>query len=88
MEELQKQIDALKAEIDSLKSSTTIPFEIGGAFEERIGAVKGSPSSEDPALHSQTINEGGVSTVYASEVMDGFITIVVNNIPRKIPYYN
>jgi 5-enolpyruvylshikimate-3-phosphate synthase len=88
MEDLQRQITELKAEIDSLKSSTTIPFDIGGAFEERIGAVKGDTSSETPTSHTQAVDEGGTSTYNVAKPMDGFITITVNNIPRKIPYYD
>lgn len=36
MENLQEQINKLKLEIDLLKNSTTIPFEVDGAFRERF----------------------------------------------------
>ena len=36
MEQLQKQIDELKMEIDRLKSSNSIPRDIQTAFDERL----------------------------------------------------
>ena len=35
-QELEKKIQELQAQIDALKSTTTIPLEIGGAITERV----------------------------------------------------
>lgn len=61
MEQLQKQIDELKREIQQLKSSSTIPRDIQTAFEQRLGTLgatgTGSASTQNIAITStpQTI---------------------------------
>ena len=88
MEELQRQITELKAEIDSLKSSSTIPLEIGESMRVRLGAVEGQASGEATTTHKQAVDEAGTGTYDVAKPMDGFILLTIDGIARKIPYYN
>lgn len=88
MEELQRQITALQAEIDSLKNASSIPFDVGSAFEERLSKTVTAPSTKTAASETQAVDEGGVATYSVAKPMDGFIKIFINGIERNVPYYN
>lgn len=87
IEILKQQIAQLQSEFNSLKSFSTIPFEVRTAILELIGQVTGQPSTKTAASETQAVNEGGSASYDVAKPMDGFIVVIVNNIPRKVPYY-
>ena len=45
MEDLQRQINALKMELDNLKRTNAIPKEVEDSFKERLGGIYGTGTS-------------------------------------------
>lgn len=76
---LQQQIDELRAELQLLKASSTIPLETENAFRERLKPVAGSSNASSAV---------SVGSFPAAGVMAGFITIVFEGTSRKVPYYS
>lgn len=85
---LQEQINRLQAEFNSLKASTTLPLDIVGAMSDRLKPSSTSANGTAASTETQTVNEAGSDTYNVAKPMDGFITIVVSGISRKVPYYN
>lgn len=84
-ENLQNQIDELKKEIDKLKSSTTIPLDVGEAFRKRLQILSGDTNSTSPK--TITVNEAGIDTYAVAKPMTGFIAVKINGQSKLIPYY-
>jgi len=94
-EQLQQQINDLKAELNKLKSSTTIPYDVDRAFRDRfrdILVLKESvktASSEDATVVSSV--DFGLQTVGTDAVLNsptGFIETVIAGTNYYIPYYD
>lgn len=75
-EELLNRINALQAEIDMLKSVHTIPFEVEGAFRERLN-IAISSSSKTVASETQSVNEAGAGTYNVPKIFDSFVETVL-----------
>jgi hypothetical protein len=88
MEELQRQINELKAEIDSLKNASSIPFDVSSAFESRLSKTVATTSIKSASTETQAVDEGGTGTYSVAKAMDGFIKIIVNGIEYNVPFYN
>jgi len=92
MEELQRQINELKAELQLIKSSTTIPFPVEQAFRDRLKinslAELQSQSTKTAASETQAIDEGGMGSFNVAKPMDGFFVWVKDNSTYYVPYYN
>ena len=86
--DVQEQINELKAELDKLRNSTTIPLEVGEAMRERLQSAKVTTNGTAASTETVSINEAGVAVKTASKPMDGFITVVVNGLSKKVPYYD
>jgi len=72
MENLQQQINELRQQIDSLKSSTTIPFEIGEAIRLRMNLPLQLTSAPISAVTSPT--GGATVDTPARTAIDSIIT--------------
>jgi hypothetical protein len=84
---LQQQIDNLQKQLDALKSSTTLPREVGEAIRVRLQPVSGDTNNTSTAAYLQAVNEAGVQTYSVAKPMTGFITITIGGNARLIPYY-
>jgi hypothetical protein len=81
--QLTKRIEELEKTVESLKSSTTIQFEIGGAMKERV--LSGTIGTSNLTANSKTLSASVGLSVAAP--MTGFIVLNLNGIPYNIPYY-
>lgn len=60
--ELERQIAELREELNKLRSSTTIPFEVDAAFRDRLSDINDLPDGlEDAPLTAITAPSGGVT---------------------------
>lgn len=91
MEALQQQINELQQQLNLLKASGTLPYEVGIAVKERLNIpdsfLSGGASSTSPATHTQTVNEAGSSVYDVAKVMTGFVSITINGTAYNIAYY-
>ena len=90
----QEQIDVLKRELaelrddfNKLRSSTTIPYDIDQAFQQRIGDKTLKVSTKGVNTEDQAVNEGGVATYDVLGDPDGFLQITIANTIYYLPYY-
>jgi hypothetical protein len=84
MENLQKQIDNLQAQLDQLKRSNSIPREIETAFAERLGSMQasgtGSATTQSVSVPSTPTN----ITVPAQP--SGTLTVKVGSVTYNLLY--
>lgn len=76
MENLQQQIDDLKAVVDSLKSSTTISKEMDAALRKRLGASSGG-SEVTVASKTQAVNEAGAGAYNVAKPMTAIVKVTI-----------
>jgi len=85
--DMKIRISELENTIKLLNSSTTIPYDVGEAIRERIGAnIVGVDI--DTTTQTKTVDESGSQTYTVAKTMDGMITVKLNSNIYKIPYYN
>ena len=72
MQELQRQINELKREIQNLKSSNSIPRETEKAFRIRLGDIKSPPSA------TVAVTAIGGAAAFNLPNTTGVLPIVVN----------
>lgn len=82
MENLQAQIDELKATIDSMKAGYSFPKDISDAIISRIGTGIVSTGLGSP--NSQTVYNAFPVTVPANP--SGTITVVINGTTYNLLY--
>lgn len=90
-EELKKEIDILKAEIDSMKRAYTFPFEISNAIAERISDKEQMitrTSTKTANIQRDISLSGGVETISVTAYPDGFRVFKLAGKDYYIPYYN
>lgn len=90
MEELQLQIDALKAEMENLKNSATIPYDIDQSIRTRfeidaLAKIKGSTKSA--SSENVTVDEAGSNTFPVLGIPDGFDERLDGNTTKFYPYW-
>lgn len=74
--------------IQSLKSSTSIPFEVDGAFRDRFGDLAGlALSAKVATTENQAVDEGGSATYNVLKEPDGFLEVAINGTTYYLPYY-
>jgi len=92
MEELQRQINELRVEVERLRSSTTIPYTVDQAFRERLEIKDLSKlinqTDKDASTETRAVNEAGTNSYNVAKPMDGFFLFVKDNTAYYIPYYN
>ena len=87
--EEKREFEELKQEVQSLRSSTTIRYDVDGAIRERfkdlfnpVGVSLKGVNTED-----QAVDEGGSATYNVLKEPDGFLEITISGITYYIPYY-
>lgn len=86
-QKIQQQIDNLQRQLDALKSSTTLPRDVGEAIRVRLQPVSGDVTSTATTAYVQAVNEAGSATYSVAKPMAGFITITINGNAKLIPFY-
>jgi hypothetical protein len=88
-EQLQKEIEMLKQEIQNLKSSTTIPYDVDQAFRVRLSDLLAlSVSSKGVNTEDVTVNEAGVASYAVMNDPDGFLQVTLNGTVYYLPYFS
>lgn len=90
IEQLQSQIDSLQQELNKLRNTTTIPYEVEQAFRFRLGIdnfTQLDASSKTTASETQAVNEAGASSYNVAKPMDGFKQVTIGGSTLYIPYY-
>lgn len=90
IEQLQNKIDSLQQELDKLRNTTTIPFDVEQAFRFRLGInslTRLDTSVKTAASETQSVSEGGVSSYNVAKPMDGFKQVTIGGSTLYIPYY-
>ena len=85
-EELLQRIIQLEMVIASLRNGSSIPFDIGTAFGDRLGAGF-KIESLGGGQSAQSVNEGGSATYSVSALMDGTAPAIFNGTQIYIPFY-
>jgi cell division septum initiation protein DivIVA len=89
-EYLQQQIDELKETLEKFTKSSTIPFEVGAAFADRIAGTQ-SPllvSTKTASSEFQAVNEAGAAAYSVLKQHDGFLQITIDGTVYYLPYYS
>lgn len=88
MNPLEQRVKALEDKFKSLQSSTTIPYDIDGAFRKRFASSIGLVASSKGANSEDvTINEAGSASKDVLGDPVGFLEVMVGGSIRYIPYY-
>ena len=86
-EEERRQLREVYDFIQALKSSTSIPFEVGEAFRERL-KPEAKVSTKTVASETQEVNEGGSAPAYnVPKLHDGYKEEVFGGQVIYLPYY-
>lgn len=75
--------------MQALKSSSTIPYEVDGAFRNRFATSLGLVvSSKGADTEDVTVNESGSSTYTVMDDPDGFLEVNINGTVYYLPYFS
>ena len=85
--QLQIEINDLKAQVDLMRASGSFPYDIEQAIRDRIEPVSLLPSVKTAASETQAVNEGGSASYNVAKPMDGFEERSVDGVLRYYPYY-
>jgi hypothetical protein len=85
--QLEQQIIQLQTQLDMLRSSATLPYDVEQAFKARIITEFLNPSTKTAASETQAVDEGGSATYDVAKPMDGFEERIVDGQTRYYPYY-
>lgn len=94
--ELEKRIDKLEQEIQSLKSFTTIPFDVDKAFRSRFGidnlsliaaSVKSASSENVTAVTGVNFIAETTTTNTVLDNPDIFLEVIVDNTIYYLPAF-
>lgn len=87
-QQMQAELTELRAFVQSLKSSTTIPYDVDGAFRTRLGTDSDIVvSAKDVDSEDQSVNEGGSATYNVLKEPDGFLQVTISGSVYYLPYY-
>ncbi len=74
--------------MQALKSAATIPYEVDGAFRDRLSnSLALSVSTKGQDTEDLEINEAGSSTLTAMQDPDGFLEVSIGGTIFHIPYF-
>lgn len=87
-EDLIRRIEELERFVKALQSSTTIPFEVDGAFRKRFNDLVVTTSTKVATSEDQAVNESGASTYSVLKSPDLFGAVRLNGAVKYIPLYD
>jgi len=85
-EELLQRIIQLEMVIASLRNGSSIPFDIGAAFDSRLGSGF-QLQNLSGGIDSKSVNESGSATYSVAKLPDGSATAVYQGTIIRIPFY-
>lgn len=85
--EALQRIERLERMVESLKSSSTIPLEVGRAFSERLKNNSLSASVKSASSENQSVNEAGASTYSVLGTPDGFDERIDGSLTKYYPFW-
>jgi hypothetical protein len=83
---LKAQVEQLTMVVNSLRNSSSIPFDIGVAFGDRLGGgfqIQGLGGS----AVNKAVNESGSGSYSVADAMAGSATAIFNGTQIYIPFY-
>jgi len=90
-QEMEKEIIELKRQMKLLKSTSTIPFEIEKAFEDRLDIrkfIKPLISAKLANSENQAVDEAGAGTYNVLGNPTGFVVMTLSGTDTYIPYFS
>lgn len=85
-EGLLQRIIQLEMVIASLRNSSSIPFDIGAAFNDRIGSGF-QLQNLSGGIDSRSVNEAGSDTYSVAKIPDGSANAIYEGTIIRIPFY-
>lgn len=88
--ELTIEVEKLKAEVNALKSFSTIPFDVDVALRERLGInllSKLLVSAKGATTENQAVAEGGAASYSVLKPPDLFLQVIVSGTTYYLPVY-
>lgn len=87
--QLKQRIEKLEEELNKLRSSTTIPFEVDRAFRDRFKNILAiSVSAKGASTEDQAVDEGGSATYSVMGDPDGFLQVSIAGTIYYLPYFS
>lgn len=77
--QIKESIKNLNDRLDKFYSSTTIPFDVQGAFTTRLKIPQSQPSSISVASKTQAVNEAGSATYNVAKPMSAIIRVKIGD---------
>lgn len=84
-ENLLARIKLLEDQMAAFHNSTLIPYEVGNAFAERLGAVNAQSTGTFGSIDHSVAVSGGAVTVLRDP--DGFVKVLFRGITYKLAYW-
>ena len=89
--EEKAELEALRMELNQLKSSTTIPQDVDGAFRERFKIDSRAlleVGTKAVSTETQSVDEDGSATYNVPKIMDGLVESELVGVGTiYLPYY-
>lgn len=89
---LLDRIEKLEEQMKLLRSSTTIPLEVGAAIKTRVLQGITIPNvtvaSKSATSENKAVDEGGVATYSVMDKPDGFLQTTITGTTYYIPYFS
>lgn len=86
IKQLKIQVEELTKKVNSLYSSTSIPFDVGEAFKVRI--LGNTSLSPIPAsTHYKEVHENGTDTYDVMNIPTGYVILTIKDTDYVIPYF-
>jgi hypothetical protein len=86
--EQEQKLNEVYEFTQSLKSSSSIPYDVDGAFRDRLRNIFALyVSSKSADSEDQSVNEAGSGTYSVMGDPDGFLEITVDGTLYYIPYF-
>jgi hypothetical protein len=87
---LQRQIDELRREVESLRNGASIPHDVEQAFRQRlkIGTIPTlSVSAKSATSENTPVDEAGSGSYSVLGIPNGFLEVSVGGAVKYIPIY-
>ena len=86
----KQKLDEVYNFMQALKSSTTIPHDVDGAFRTRLSNSLGelSVSAKGVDTEDVAVNEAGAGSYAVMNDPDGFLQVTISGTIYYIPYFS
>ena len=87
----KQQFDKMYQDIQSIKNSASIPYEIDSAFRERFNIASFTPltgSAKNATSENKAVNESGAGSYSVMDKPDGFLQVTIGVTTYYLPYFS